>query len=390
MKQATPDRLFQLADQVQANLLPRIDPELRASRTHLARSIVSAQFGLLGLWAVGLLLFSSLNPQGQIAIDLAGIAFLAAVGGLALWLLRKGSLNLAGYLISLSWFLFVAASVFLVPEYLVFISAAFFLPILVSGAVIGGWAPFVFAVGSIAANSVGVVYAGSSGGGLGFVSESSILIYVLVFAVVALSAALISNSLSKQIQKSLANLHRQADQMAKLAHTDPLTGLSNRRHLFEQLESEFARAQRYRRPFCLLYIDMDGFKAVNDQFGHLFGDEILRGSARAMQAVLRATDLLARIGGDEFAVLLPETDIEGAEHVAVKLRKSLAAYCGQLSPSLPSLTLSVGVGQISEEDDAIEDILARADKAQYLAKSAGKAVTRTQEDLEPASQVEQA
>ena len=390
MQQATPDRFSQLTDRLTANLFPRIDPELRSSRTNLARSIVTTQFGLLGLWVVGLLIFNSLNPDGQIAIDLAGIAFLAAAGGLALWLLRMGSLNAAGYVISLSWFLFVAGSAFLVPEYLVFISAAFFLPILVSGAVIGGWAPFIFSFSSIAANSLAVLYATGTGSTPLFVSESALLVYVMVFAVVALSAALISNSLSEQIQKSLTSLHQQADQMAKLAHTDPLTQLSNRRHLFEQLESEFARAQRYRRPFCLLYIDMDGFKAINDQFGHLFGDEILRGSARAMQAVLRATDLLARIGGDEFAVLLPETDLVGAAHVAEKLRKALTAYGSQLSPSLPSLTLSVGVGQISEEDDAIEDILARADKAQYLAKSAGKALTRTQEDLEPAGQIEQA
>ncbi|MEE9216237.1 MAG: diguanylate cyclase [Anaerolineales bacterium] len=390
MQQTTPDRFFRFKDLLQAHLLPRIDPDLRASRTNLARSIVSTQFALLGLWVVGLLLFSSLNPQGEIAIDLAGIAFLAGAGALALWLLRKGSLNLAGYAISLSWFFFVTASAFLVPEYLVFISAAFFLPILVSGAVIGGWAPFVFAFGSVAANTGAVVFAEGAGSAPSFVSQSSLLVYILVFAVVALSTALISNSLSEQIQKSLSNLHQQADQMAKLAHTDPLTGLSNRRHLFEQLENEFARAQRYRRPFCLLYIDMDGFKAINDQFGHLFGDEILRGSARSMQAVLRGTDLIARIGGDEFAVLLPETDLAGAEHVAEKLRKALAAYGSQLSPSLPSLTLSVGVGQIGEEDDVIEDILARADKAQYLAKSAGKSLTRTQEDLKTVSQVEQA
>ncbi len=390
MKQTTPDRFFQLKDQLQAHLLPRIDPELRVSRSQLARSIVSAQFVLLGLWVVGLLLFNSLNPQGQIAIDLAGIAFLAGAGVLALRLLRNGSLNTAGYVISLSWFFFVTVSALLVPEYLVFISAAFFLPILVSGAVIGGWAPFVFAFGSIAANTGAVILAESTGSAPSFVNQASVLIYILVFAVVALSAALISNSLSEQIQKSLSNLHQQADQMAKLAHTDPLTGLSNRRHLFEQLENEFARAQRYRRPFCLLYIDMDGFKAINDQFGHLFGDEILRGSARSMQAVLRATDLIARIGGDEFAVLLPETNLVGAEHVAEKLRKALAAYGSQLSPSLPSLTLSVGVGQIGEEDDAIEDILARADKAQYLAKAAGRSLTRTQEDLAPVNQVEQA
>ncbi len=390
MQKIPPSRTSLFSDRLRSNLLPRIDPELRASRTQLARSIITAQFALLGLWAVSLLLFTAVNPGGQIFSDLVGIILLAGVGALSLWLLRKGSLNATGYAISISWFLFVSASAFIAPEHLVFISAAFFLPILVSGAVIGGWAPFIFALGSIAVNTTAVFYADRAGITPEIVGYTSLYLYVLVFAIVSLSAALISNSLSKQIQRSLSSLHQQADQLSKLAHTDPLTGLSNRRHLFEQLESEFARAQRYRRPFCLLYIDMDGFKAINDQFGHLFGDEILRGSARAMQAVLRATDLLARIGGDEFAVLLPETDIEGAQHVAAKLRKSLAAYGTQLSPSLPSLTLSVGVGQISEEDDAIEDILARADKAQYLAKSAGRSLTRTQNDLEPAGQVEQA
>jgi diguanylate cyclase (GGDEF)-like protein len=171
--------------------------------------------------------------------------------------------------------------------------------------------------------------------------------------------------------------------MSRLAHTDPLTGLANRRHLFERLESEFARAQRYRRPFTLLYIDLDGFKSINDRFGHLFGDEILRGSAMSMQAVLRSTDLLARIGGDEFAVLMPETSLSGADYVVGKLRKALAAYSRQLSPALPPITLSVGIGEIGEQDEAIEDILARADKAQYLAKASGKDATRTQEDLKP-------
>ena len=177
MQPAIPDRFFQLTDQLQASLFPRIDPELRVSRTQLARSIISAQIALLGLWALGLLLFSSLNPEGQIAIDLAGIAFLAGAGAGALWLLRKGSLNKAGYVISLSWFLFVAGSAFLVPENLVFISAAFFLPILVSGAIIGGWAPFVFAFGSIAANSVAVVYANSADVAPGFINPSSLPLY---------------------------------------------------------------------------------------------------------------------------------------------------------------------------------------------------------------------
>jgi diguanylate cyclase (GGDEF)-like protein len=195
--------------------------------------------------------------------------------------------------------------------------------------------------------------------------------------------AAISSALAQQVEQTIGGLQRQAEQMSRLAHTDPLTGLANRRHLFERLESEFARAQRYRRPFTLLYIDLDGFKSINDRFGHLFGDEILRGSAMSMQAVLRSTDLLARIGGDEFAVLMPETSLSGADYVVGKLRKALAAYSRQLSPALPPITLSVGIGEIGEQDEAIEDILARADKAQYLAKASGKDATRTQEDLKP-------
>jgi diguanylate cyclase (GGDEF)-like protein len=374
----TRDRLI---DRIRASLFPRVDPELRISRTRLARTIMLAQLGLLAGWAAVLFLASGLQPGMRIGTDLLGIVALALISGLGLWLLRRGSVNTVGYLISLGLYVFVALGAALVPDYLILVSVAFMLPILTSGAIVGGSAPYLFAAAAIITNSVIMLTTDRSA----VVSQDIWLaIYLSTHAVVATVAALISSSLSRQVQRTLGSLHTQADQMAKLAHTDPLTGLANRRHLFEQLESEFARAQRYRRPFSLLYIDLDGFKEINDQFGHLFGDEILRGSARSMQAVLRATDLLARIGGDEFAVLLPETNLTGAKSVSVKLRKALAAYGGQLSPSMPELTLSVGVGQINEDDDAIEDILARADKAQYLAKSAGKALTRTQDDLEAA------
>ena len=379
-----------LIARIRASLLPRIEPELRPSRASLARATILAQFGFLALWAIALLVLSVLRDDLQIGSDLVRIALLAVTGGIAQWLVKRGSLRTAGYLISISWFVFLTIGAFLIPRNFTLIGAAFLLPVLISGAIIGGWAPFLFALAAIAANTGAVIYATGVGVTGDVQNKIWLLIYVVTHSMVSLTAALISNSFTEQIQKTIGSLHHQADQLVKLANTDPLTGQANRRHLFERLESEFSRAQRYRRPFCLLYIDMDGFKAINDQYGHLFGDEILRGSARSMQAVLRATDLLARIGGDEFAVLLPETDLNGSEHVANKLRKSLAAYGSQLSPSLPSLTLSIGVGQISEDDDAIEDILSRADKAQYLAKSSGKALTRTQQDLQPATQVEKA
>jgi diguanylate cyclase (GGDEF)-like protein len=326
----------------------------------------------------------------RVTLDLAAIAALAVSGAAALSLANRGSARAAGYLISFSAFAVVAVGTFLIPQNFPLVAVAFLLPVLISGAVIGGWTPFLFAFAAIVTNTTAVVTAADRGVAAVAENPTWTLIYLVTHSLVSLAAALISNSLSEQIQKTIGSLNRQADQLVKIAHTDPLTGLANRRHLFERLESEFSRAQRYRRPFCLLYIDMDGFKAINDQFGHLFGDEILRGSARAMQAVLRATDLLARIGGDEFAVLLPETDLVGSEHVANKLRKSLTAYGNQLSPSLPSLTLSIGVGQIGDDDDAIEDILSRADKAQYLAKSSGKALTRTQHDLRAPTPIEQA
>ncbi len=386
MRQTERDSLI---DRIRRSLLPRIEPELRATRTSLARSIILVQFGVLALWGIALLVLSSLRPDVRVVLDLAAIAALAVSGAAALSLAKRGSVRAAGYLISFSAFAVVAVGTFLIPQYFPLIAVAFLLPVLISGAVVGGWTPFLFAFAAIVTNTTAVITAADRGVAAVGGSETWTLIYLVTHSLVSLAAALISNSLSEQIQKTIGSLHRQADQLAKLAHTDPLTGLANRRHLFERLESEFSRAQRYRRPFCLLYIDMDGFKAINDQFGHLFGDEILRGSARAMAAVLRATDLLARIGGDEFAVLLPETDLVGAEHVANKLRKALTAYGGQLSPSLPTLTLSIGVGQIGEDDDAIEDILSRADKAQYLAKSSGKALTRTQQDLRAATPIEQ-
>ena len=387
MRQTEPESLM---DRIRASLLPRIEPELRATRTSLARSVILVQFAVLAFWGIALLVLSSLRPDVRVTLDLAAIASLAVSGAAALSLARRGSVRAAGYLISFSTFAVIAVGTFLIPRDFPLVAVAFLLPVLISGAVIGGWAPFLFAFSAIVTNTAAVILAAGRGVPAVAENETWTLIYLVTHSLVSLAAALISNSLTEQIQKTIGSLHRQADQLAKLAHTDPLTGLANRRHLFERLESEFSRAQRYRRPFCLLYIDMDGFKAVNDQFGHLFGDEILRGSARAMQAVLRATDLLARIGGDEFAVLLPETDLVGSEHVANKLRKALTAYGSQLSPSLPMLTLSIGVGQINEDDDAIEDILSRADKAQYLAKSSGKALTRTQQDLRAATPIEQA
>jgi diguanylate cyclase (GGDEF)-like protein len=199
--------------------------------------------------------------------------------------------------------------------------------------------------------------------------------------IVAVALAAVLSFYSSYMRRSISALNVQAEQMTELAHTDPMTGLANRRWLMEQLGREFSRARRYRRPLSLLYLDLDGFKAINDRFGHLFGDEVLTGAGRAMKSVLRSTDLLARIGGDEFVVLLAETGIEGAHNVTAKLRKALHAYGQQLGPAVPMLSFCAGVSQLHPDDSTIDDILSRADEAQYLAKGTGPGHTRSEREL---------
>jgi diguanylate cyclase (GGDEF)-like protein len=206
--------------------------------------------------------------------------------------------------------------------------------------------------------------------------------------VLFIGTAAIIYSLSNQVQRTIDHLHEQADRLVDLAQTDPLTGLPNRRYFIELLTREFARARRYHRPLTLLYLDLDDFKELNDRHGHLFGDEILRGASRSLKAVLRSTDLLARIGGDEFAVLLPETNLGGAQNVAKKLRRALIAFGQQVSPIVPPLTFCGGISQLREGDTSVDDVLARADSAQYLAKDMGKDDTRTEMDLETTPRID--
>lgn len=146
-----------------------------------------------------------------------------------------------------------------------------------------------------------------------------------------------------------------------LAHRDALTGLPNRRALAEMLPREMARARRSRSPLCVAIVDIDHFKAYNDTYGHLAGDEVLRESAIAWDSALRAEDTIARFGGEEFLVLLPDTSAEQACGVVERLRA--ATPCGQ--------TCSAGLASWDFTESG-DDLLGRADKALYLAKAGGR------------------
>ena len=158
----------------------------------------------------------------------------------------------------------------------------------------------------------------------------------------------------------------------QLAEMDALTGLHNRRYYNEALEREIARAQRYERSLALLLLDLDDFKLVNDRVGHLGGDAVLADIAGRVRATLRATDIACRIGGDELAVILPESTIHDAEQLYARL---LAALIASPLAGGHTVTMSGGVAEVTRDDD-VKALYRRADEALYRAKRDGKGDVR--------------
>ena len=157
-----------------------------------------------------------------------------------------------------------------------------------------------------------------------------------------------------------------------LSRTDPLTSLFNRSQLFVTLEQEVSRTRRSDRGFCVLMIDVDGLKAINDSAGHLRGDEVLRALGSVIRGSIRTVDSAYRYGGDEFVVLLPETDIVGAFVVAEKIRAG-AEDVGMMTAEADAMT-SVSIGLVSHPEDGLgaEELMVAADRAMYQAKKLGK------------------
>jgi diguanylate cyclase (GGDEF)-like protein len=163
------------------------------------------------------------------------------------------------------------------------------------------------------------------------------------------------------------------ERLRALAVTDPLTGAFNRRHFSELGDAELRRAARYGHPTSLAMLDVDHFKAVNDELGHAAGDAVLRQVARTLGEAVRSSDVVARVGGEEFALLFPETGLRAARATAERIRR---AMCGQsfVSQGLPRdrrITLSVGLAQ-QRAGDTLADVMQRADEALYAAKSTGR------------------
>jgi len=191
---------------------------------------------------------------------------------------------------------------------------------------------------------------------------------IIAFAVLVWYCARTLNQADEQ--RDLAQ--RAQHELRILSEFDPLTGVLNRRSLAERSDQEWSRVLRYDRPLACIMVDLDAFKSVNDTYGHVSGDEVLKAVATLLVQQCRPSDLVARYGGEEFCILVPETNQEAATHLAERLRAALARHCVDVAGGTLSVTGSFGVAGSVKSGDSIERLIRRADDALLAAKRAGR------------------
>lgn len=197
--------------------------------------------------------------------------------------------------------------------------------------------------------------------------------FLIATSVITIASQRLRLNLEKREFESSEAQSRLLKEVQELATTDWLTGLNNRRQLFALGEREIQRAQRYRRTLCAIMLDIDKFKSVNDTYGHAIGDEVIRTVAERIRANSRREDIHGRYGGEEFAMLLPETDIQEAhQKVAERIRLSLQDKPIPTAAGPLNITISVGVAVWASEMHNLLDLLSRADQALYAAKKGGR------------------
>ncbi len=184
------------------------------------------------------------------------------------------------------------------------------------------------------------------------------------------------------LQEKLDQVHQQSHSMkgdnetlAQLAAKDGLTGLYNHAYIKERLKQELYRCQRYNHPLSILMIDIDDFKSLNDNYGHVVGDKVLKTLSMLMQEIIRPSDIIGRYGGEEFLVILPQTNSENSWAVAERIRENIEYYEFEVHPSKNSIsqvTVSIGLCAFPDHGLTPEDLIAFADESLYTAKTEGK------------------
>jgi len=170
----------------------------------------------------------------------------------------------------------------------------------------------------------------------------------------------------------VTDIVRNAEELERLATTDGMTGIYNRRHFLTLADREWSRSRRYERPLSLLIFDIDYFKAINDRFGHDVGDQVIVHMTTLVKERKRDADVLARIGGEEFALLLPETSLGQANDAADRLRLDIERNPAGAPSRSVAATVSIGVAAATSETRDFADLMRAADHALYEAKHAGR------------------
>ena len=199
-----------------------------------------------------------------------------------------------------------------------------------------------------------------------------VLFAQLVVHILGLGSAIQIKSYRRKSFKAYMHEKDAKEMVAYLASIDPLTKSMTRHHFFNIAESEFRRFSRYRRQLAVLVLDADHFKNINDSYGHYVGDLVLRSLSLVALEQKRAQDTFGRLGGEEFGLLLPETNLDQAKVVAERVQKAWAQTPCNVDGRLIFSTVSIGVAEANAQDTSFEDVLRRADRMMYKAKEAGR------------------
>jgi len=177
----------------------------------------------------------------------------------------------------------------------------------------------------------------------------------------------------RRLDINLSNEAREKQVYEELASMDPLTNTYNRRKFDEYIEKEFNRSSRYKSQFSLLMLDIDFFKKVNDNYGHQVGDSVLQQFSKTCQKIVRDTDIMARVGGEEFIIIMPETNVYKANNMAERIRKAISTLSIGIDKTVIKITVSIGVTAWNDAKfKRVEDLLETVDKALYQAKENGR------------------
>lgn len=179
-------------------------------------------------------------------------------------------------------------------------------------------------------------------------------------------------STTQRLEKLLAEVAEAQHNLEEVTRLDGLTQALNHKFLFEALEMEFYRSRRFQHPFTILFLDLDHFKALNDQHGHAFGDKVLKQVAKGIRGVIRPSDIVGRYGGEEFVVGLVECNEETGKLIAERIRLKIALDKFEFGPQSAFVTLSIGCATLRDTNKNLDELIEKADQAMYQAKATGR------------------